>query len=204
MITVIDYGIGNLRSIEKAFEHVGASVLRTDRPQDIARAERLVLPGVGAFGACIGEVRRQGLAGPIRNAVARGAPFLGVCVGMQMLFDVGLEDGEHAGLGILPGRVERFAFSNAVRLKVPQIGWNQLKLEHPSPLLAHVGPTPWCYFVHSYHAAPAHQRDVIATTSYGITFPSVVGRGNVFGVQFHPEKSQRSGLQILKNFASLA
>ena len=203
MVTVIDYGIGNLRSIEKAFEHVGAPVLRTDRAGDIAQAERLVLPGVGAFGACIDEVRRRGLTAPILDAVARGVPVLGVCVGMQMLFDVGLEDGEHAGLGILPGRVERFSFPNHLRLKVPQIGWNQLLAERPSPLLAHVGSAPWCYFVHSYKAVPVRKQDVIASTSYGVTFPSVVGHGKVFGVQFHPEKSQRTGLRILENFSSL-
>ncbi len=203
MITVIDYGIGNLRSIEKAFEYVGARVLRSDRPEDIAQAGHLVLPGVGAFGACIAEVRRRGLTAPILDAVRRGVPFLGVCVGMQMLFDVGLEDGEHKGLGILPGRVERFAFPAPTGLKIPQIGWNQVIPRRTSPLLAGIGPTPWCYFVHSYHASPTTAADVLAITSYGIDFPSVVGHENVFGVQFHPEKSQRSGIRILENFASL-
>ncbi len=204
MITIIDYGIGNLRSIEKAFAHVGAMVLRTDRPEDIAAADHLVLPGVGAFGACIGEVRKRALAGPILESVQRGVPFLGICIGMQMLFEAGLEGGEHKGLGILPGHVRRLAFPNGVRLKVPQIGWNQVLAQHPSPLLAGTGPAPWCYFVHSYHAAPVHAGDIIATTTYGIEFPSVVGRDNIYGVQFHPEKSQRSGLRILKNFAGLS
>ena len=200
-VTIIDYGIGNLRSIEKALEHVGATVVRSDDPDDLDRASHLVLPGVGAFGACVDEVRRRDLIAPIDRAVTRGIPFLGICVGMQMLFEVGMERGEHRGLGILPGRVIRF--EERKRLKVPQIGWNQLKSARPSPLLEGLGPAPWCYFVHSYHAAPEEKSDVIATTEYGEDFPSVVGRDNVFGVQFHPEKSQRTGLRILENFASL-
>ena len=203
MITVIDYGIGNLRSIEKAFEHVGANVLRTNRPDAIAQASHLVLPGVGAFGACIGEVRRQGLAQPILSAVQRGIPFLGICVGMQMLFDVGMEDGEHLGLAILPGRIERFRFPARSQRKVPQIGWNQVVPRNPSPLLAGIDAPAWCYFVHSYYAQPAKASDIVATTSYGPEFPSVVGRGTVYGVQFHPEKSQHTGLRILENFATL-
>ncbi len=218
MITLIDYGIGNLRSIEKAFEHVGAGVRRTDRAEDVARAERLVLPGVGAFGACVGEVRRRGLEQPIREAVARGVPFLGVCVGMQLLFEVGEEMGLHAGLGLLPGRVVRFqgayapagagdvgerAEAAARPLKVPHMGWNTVTPRRASALLAGVTPGAFFYFVHSYHAAPAEAADVLATTRYGVEFPAVVARGNVFGVQFHPEKSQHNGLRILKNFAGL-
>ena len=217
MITIIDYGIGNLRSIEKAFERVGAEVLRTDHPDDLARADRLVLPGVGAFGACIAEIRRRRLVAPIREAVDRGVPFLGVCVGMQLLFDGSEELGEHEGLGLLPGRVVRF--SGAMEpatittsfadeepptqpLKVPHMGWNTLSLQRESPLLAGLAPEAYVYFVHSYHAVPDHAEDVLATTSYGIDFPAVVGRDKVFGVQFHPEKSQHNGLRILENFAT--
>ena len=213
MITIIDYGIGNLRSIEKAFERVGAEVLRTDDPEALARAERLVLPGVGAFGACINEVRRRGLEAPIHDAVAQGVPFLGVCVGMQLLFDESEEMGRHTGLGVLPGRVVRFAGhtvpdggspdAEAEALKVPHMGWNTLMPQRPSPLLAGLPETAYFYFVHSYYCAPARPADVLAATDYGKTFAAIVGHGNVFGVQFHPEKSQQNGLRILKNFAAL-
>ncbi len=220
MITIIDYGIGNLRSIEKAFQHVGAEVLRTDRVEDLARADHLVLPGVGAFGACIDEVRRRGLEQPIHDAVARGIPFLGVCVGMQMLFDISEEMGSHAGLGILPGRIVRFkgvyaqepvvagssgdpALVETVSLKVPHMGWNTLTPHRPSPLLEGLAPGAFCYFVHSYHAVLDDPEDALATTHYGLDFPAIVARNNVFGVQFHPEKSQHNGLRILKNFAQL-
>jgi len=204
MITLIDYGIGNLRSIEKAFEHIGASVHRTDQPDDILSADHLLLPGVGAFGACIGEVQRRELVGPIKEAIQRGVPFLGICVGMQMLFETGQEDGVHPGLKILPGHVQHFSFPTSKHHKVPQIGWNQVLPERTTPLLFGLGSAPWCYFAHSYHAVPKRANDVLAYTTYGVDFPSVVGRGNVFGVQFHPEKSHHSGLRILKNFAELA
>lgn len=219
MITIIDYGIGNLRSIEKAFQHVGAEVLRTDRADDLARADHLVLPGVGAFGACIDEVRRRNLEQPILDAVARGIPFLGVCVGMQMLFEVSEEMGLHRGLGILPGRVVRFAGvyahetvasgaddegGEARPLKVPHMGWNTLEPRYASPLLDGIEAGAFCYFVHSYHAVPDTPDDVLATTTYGLDFPAIVARNNVYGVQFHPEKSQHNGLRILKNFSQMS
>ena len=213
MVTIIDYGIGNLRSIEKAFQRVGAEVLRTDRPADIARAERLVLPGVGAFGACAGEIRRRGLEGPILEAVADGRPFLGVCVGLQLLFEVSEELGQHRGLGILPGRVVRFtpeavpageADAEPLRpLKVPHMGWNTVEPARDNPLLAGLPPEAFFYFVHSFHVVPDEASDVLATTTYGPSFAAVVQRNNVYGVQFHPEKSQRNGLRILKNFSML-
>lgn len=208
MVTIIDYGIGNLRSIEKAFEEVGASVTRTDDPESVTDAERLVLPGVGAFGACIDEIRRRDLEAPIRDAIHRGTPFLGVCVGMQLLFETGHEKGTHAGLGILPGRVVHFRKADAdmpETLSVPHMGWNAIE---PDPdkgrdaLLEGLGDTPYAYFVHSYHAVPDRSDDVLATTTYGHTFPSVVHRENVAGVQFHPEKSQAVGLTILESFAT--
>lgn len=216
MITIIDYGIGNMRSVEKAFERVGAEVLRTDNPDDLARADHLVLPGVGAFGACANEIRRRDLIAPIKDAVDRGVPFLGVCVGMQLLFDSSDELGEHAGLGLLPGRITRFSGSMQPALvgdtdpstphsslKVPHMGWNTLAIQQASPLLTGLAPESYVYFVHSYHAVPDHAEDVLATTSYGVDFPAVVGRDNVFGVQFHPEKSQYNGLRILENFAKI-
>ncbi|HET6569003.1 MAG TPA: imidazole glycerol phosphate synthase subunit HisH [Rhodothermales bacterium] len=224
MLTIIDYGIGNLRSIEKAFQAVGVDVLRTDRVADIERAERLVLPGVGAFGACAAEIRRRGLEQPILDAVARGKPFLGVCIGMQLLFEESEEMGRHRGLGILPGRVVKFtghpvpagvptykgapepseeATDGEKPLKIPHMGWNRIVPEQSSPLLEGIEPGAYFYFVHSYHALPEDTADVIAHSEYGMPFPAIVGRNNVFGVQFHPEKSQKNGLDILRNFSTI-
>ena len=205
MITIVDYGIGNLRSIEKAFLHIGARVLRTGRPDDVAQAECLVLPGVGAFRACINEVRGRGLESPILDAVSRGIPFLGVCIGMQMLFDESEERGPTHGLGILPGRVVRFQNTpnGSQSMKVPHMGWNTLTVRRASPLLAGLDSGSYCYFVHSYYAEPEREEDVLAATTYGIDFPAIVARGNIYGVQFHPEKSHRTGLRLLKNFAGL-
>ena len=206
MVTIIDYGIGNLRSIEKAFETVGAAVHRTDDPDAVASAERLVLPGVGAFRACIDEIRRRDLERPIQEAIHRGVPFLGVCVGMQLLFETGYEKGEHEGLGILPGHVAHFRETDIEMpkdLSVPHMGWNALDPTRDSRLLKGLGDAPYVYFVHSYHPVAEETGDVLATTTYGHTFPSVVHRENVFGVQFHPEKSQAAGLGLLENFATL-
>lgn len=220
MVTIIDYGIGNLRSIEKAFEQMDVEVLRTDRPADLVQAERLVLPGVGAFGACIREIRRRRLEDPIRDAVQAGTPLLGVCVGMQLLFETGEERGTHRGLELLPGRVVHFHRADALsaaspssngrsepsapqELKVPHMGWNTITPTRESPLLKGVAPSTYFYFVHSYRALPAWPDDVLATATYGGPFPAIVGRENIYGVQFHPEKSQHAGLRLLKNFAEL-
>lgn len=208
MLTIVDYGIGNLRSIEKAFLAVGTDVLRTDDADAIARADRLVLPGVGAFGACIREIRGREVEDAIHHAIGRGVPFLGVCVGMQLLFDEGLEHGTHHGLGILPGQVVHFheaANGSASDLKVPHMGWNVLRPTRESPLLDGLDEAgePFVYFVHSYHAVAAEESDVLATSEYGHAFPAIVQRDNVFGVQFHPEKSQYHGLRLLENFAGL-
>lgn len=224
MVTIIDYGIGNLRSMEKAIQSVGVQAIRTDDPDTILKAKRLILPGVGAFGACADEIRRRNLEEPILEAVHAGIPLLGVCVGMQILFEVGEELGLHRGLGILPGRVIRFeadlveqelepgrgrtqgsevALAPDPRtLKIPHMGWNSVRPLYGSPLLEGIDKDSFFYFVHSYHAAPEETSDILATTEYGITFPSIVGRNNVFGVQFHPEKSQRNGLRILSNFSN--
>lgn len=205
-VTIVDYGIGNLRSIEKAFEAIGASVHRTDHPDDLRRADRLVLPGVGAFGACIGEIRRRGLEQPIHAFVETGRPFIGVCVGMQLLFEESDERGQHTGLGLLPGRVVRFPERSAASdelLKVPHMGWNTIEPRLSDSLFEGLPQESFFYFVHSYHPQPSNDSDILATTKYGHTFPAVVGRDNVFGVQFHPEKSQHNGLRILRNFAAL-
>jgi len=206
MTTIIDYGIGNLRSIEKAFDRIGVSVQRTDDPRAVREAERLVLPGVGAFGACIAEIRDRDLEGPILDAVAAGTPFLGVCVGMQLLFDVGLEKGAHEGLGILPGRVVHFEEAEAASgedLIVPHMGWNAIRPTRAHPVLDGLADPAYVYFVHSYHAEAETDEHVLATTHYDHDFPAVVQHGNVLGVQFHPEKSQASGLRMLEHFAML-
>ena len=215
MLVIIDYGIGNLRSIEKAFEAVGADVIRSDRREDIERADKVVLPGVGAFGACAAEIRRRGLVEPVLEAIESGKPFLGVCVGMQLLFEAGEEMGVHKGLGVLPGRVLRFDLVPALQtttvledwdrvLKIPHMGWNTIEPKHESVLLQGLPDEAYFYFVHSYVAVPEAAKDVLASTHYGLEFPAVVQRNNVYGVQFHPEKSQQNGLRILRNFAELA
>lgn len=206
MVTIIDYGIGNLRSIEKAFEHVGADVQRTDDPESVADASRLVLPGVGAFGACIREIRRRDLERPILDAIAAETPLLGVCVGMQLLFEEGHEKGVHEGLGVLPGHVRHFhevSGENSPSLTVPHMGWNTIEPTRSSALLDDLGDSAHVYFVHSFHALSENEHDVLATTTYGHSFPSVVQRDHIFGMQFHPEKSQDVGLRLLENFARL-
>lgn len=200
--------------MEKALEAVGADVIRSDKPEDILRADRVVLPGVGAFGACADEIRDRNLIDPILEFVETGKPFLGVCVGMQLLFDVSLEMGEHAGLGILPGRVIKFQphYEPAMAegdlpaedqrpLKIPHMGWNTAEPTRDSPLLKNLPNPAHFYFVHSYHVAADNPNDILGNTHYGLDFPAIVNRNNVFGVQFHPEKSHDNGLCILKNFA---
>ncbi|MEM1115724.1 MAG: imidazole glycerol phosphate synthase subunit HisH [Bacteroidota bacterium] len=204
MTTIIDYGIGNLRSLHKAFLAAGVDAVRTDDPDRIRAAERLVLPGVGAFGACAAELRQRGLDGLVVERAEAGVPLLGVCVGMQLLFASSDEFGAHDGLGLLSGRVVRFADdrlgTGGARLKVPHMGWNRLRPEAAHAVLG--DDAPFVYFVHSYHAEAADPAEVIATVDYGGPVPAVVGRGNVVGVQFHPEKSAAAGLAMLRRFAA--
>jgi glutamine amidotransferase len=200
MIALIDYGAGNVRSVHKALESVGAEVRVAREPRALRNADQIVLPGVGAFGDCMAGLRRLGLVGALHMAVEAGKPLLGICVGMQVLFEEGEEMGRHAGLGLLPGRVVRFRREKLVLgLKIPHTGWNQIKPVASSPPLGGLPPDAWVYFNHAYYvqAAPEH---TLAITDYGGPFPSVVGQGAVVGVQFHPEKSQRMGLRILGNF----
>lgn len=200
MIAVIDYGAGNVRSVHKALEAVGAGVAVAREPRALRDADKIVLPGVGAFGDCMAGLNRLGLVSALRRAVEAGKPLLGICVGLQVLFEEGEEMGRHAGLGLLPGRVVRFPNEIvAAGLKIPHTGWNQIEPVAPSPLFEGLPPGAWVYFNHAYYgqAAPEH---TLAATGYGGAFPSVVGRGPVYGIQFHPEKSQRTGLRILKNF----
>lgn len=199
-ILIIDYGMGNLRNVQKALEFVGATAHISSQADDIGQAAGLVLPGVGAFGDAMDNLRAAGLIGPILQAVSENKPLLGICLGMQLLFDQSDEMGLHRGLGLIAGQVTRFAQG----LKVPHIGWNQLQLVRPDdPLLQGIPDLGFAYFVHSYYVAPADTSCVLATTHYGLDFASVVGRGRVWGAQFHPEKSQDVGLRLLSNFAAL-
>lgn len=200
MIAIINYGVGNLRSVEKALEAVGESALVTSDAGAIREAERLVLPGVGAFGECARRLRQSGLDELVVEAAEGGKPLLGLCVGLQLMFDEGHEFGVHEGLGLMRGRVVRFPQSGP---RVPQIGWNQIENPKTHPLLTGLEDGTYFYFVHSYHVEAGNSEDVLAVTDYGIRYPSVCARGSVCGVQFHPEKSQAAGLQLLKNFAAL-
>ncbi|MGC1273585.1 MAG: imidazole glycerol phosphate synthase subunit HisH [Planctomycetaceae bacterium] len=201
MITIVDYGMGNLRSVQKAFERIGAEAVIASTPREVAAAEQLVLPGVGAFRDAIAELRRADLVAPILDHIGAGRPFLGICLGLQMLFDVSEEGGEYEGLGVVPGRVRRFP--DEPGFKVPHMGWNRLKRDTDCAVFAGIPPEAHFYFVHSYHVVPDDGAVVAATTDYIIPFVSAIAKGNLFAVQFHPEKSQRHGLQILKNFAEL-
>jgi len=202
MITIVDYGMGNLRSVQKAFERLGFEAVITDDPQQVSEAEKLVLPGVGAFGDAVAELRRRRLVEPIREHIERQRPFLGICVGLQLLFEVSHEGGRFEGLGVIPGEVVRFP--NQPGLKVPHMGWNTLHVVGQSPLLEGVPDGAYFYFVHSYYVVPRDTSVITALTDYGVQFTSMIRRGNLFATQFHPEKSQRLGLRLLKNFAQLA
>jgi len=201
MITIIDYGMGNLRSVQKAFESLGIDAKISTSPGEIAAAEKVVLPGVGAFRDAIRELKRLDLVGPIRHHLAQEKPFLGICLGLQMLFDVSYEDGEYEGLGIIPGKVVRFPETSG--FKVPHMGWNTLQVVGEQPLLANIPRDAYFYFVHSYYVAPTDESWIAARTDYIHPFTSMIRRGNLFATQFHPEKSQRVGLQLLKNFADV-
>lgn len=201
MIAIIDYGMGNLRSVQKALEAVGARGEVTSDPDRVARASKVILPGVGAFADAMSELQRTGLGEAFVQAVAQGKPCLGVCLGLQLLFDVSFEDGEHAGLGLLPGRVVRFA--TRPDLKVPHMGWNTLRIKRPCPILEGLDDEPSVYFVHSYHAEAADPSIVAAESDYPDPFPAVVWRDNLVACQFHPEKSQGVGLAMYANFVGM-
>jgi len=198
-VAIIDYGIGNLRSVEKAFSVVGVDAVITGDRERLLAAERLVLPGVGAFGTCMSEFERHGLKELVIDRVEQGTPLLGICVGMQMLFEESAEFGKTKGLGLLKGQVNRFDDDSLV---VPHVGWNQVEKTSTSPLLNDVSENSFFYFVHSYYCEPADKDVIVGETEYGVTFASVVAKKNIHGVQFHPEKSQNAGLQLLKNFAN--
>ncbi len=198
---IVDYGMANLRSVQKAFERVGHSAVLTSDPKRVAAAGKVVLPGVGAFRDAIVRLRETGLDDIVRKHIDSGRPFLGICLGMQMLFDRDHEDGVHDGLGVFGGDVIRFP--DVVGLKVPHMGWNTLRLAHPAcPLFAGLPDEPAVYFVHSYFPQPTVRAIVAAEADYPTPFCAAIWKDNVFATQFHPEKSQRVGLQMLRNFAA--
>ena len=218
MIALIDYGISNLRSVQKAFEHLGTEVTLVNTPDRLAQADRLILPGVGAFPAGMKGLQERGLIEPVKQAAHNGKPLLGICLGMQLLFESSDEMRETEGLGLLPGRVTRIQDAGDMRqaanrdsafrippstLKIPHVGWNQLDLVSDHPLVRDLTSGSYAYFVHSYAVYPDQREIVFATTDYGGPFASIVGRGNVCGLQFHPEKSQAVGLKLLKNFLEM-
>jgi imidazole glycerol-phosphate synthase subunit HisH len=196
-LAIIDYGVGNLRSVEKAFAATGIEAVVSGDEHVLRSAERLVLPGVGAFAACMQALASRGFDRLVLERVGEGTPLLGVCVGMQMLFEESEEFGVSKGLALLRGRVRRFPAD----LRVPQVGWNQAEQLHSHPLLAGIAEGTFFYFVHSYYCEPADSGVVLGETFYGRSYASIVAQGRVSGVQFHPEKSQAAGLRLLKNFA---
>jgi imidazole glycerol-phosphate synthase subunit HisH len=200
-IAIIDYQMGNLRSVQKGFEKIGHRATITADPAELTRADKLVLPGVGAFGDAIAELRRRELVQPIKDAASAGKPFLGICLGLQLLFDVGYEGGEFEGLGILRGKCVRFDLPR--EMKVPHMGWNRGRFLLPAPHLAGIADGAHFYFVHSYYVVPEDRSVVAIESDYGHPFCAAVWRENLFATQFHPEKSQADGLRILKNFAEL-
>ncbi len=231
MIVIVDYGMGNLKSVQKAFQKVGQETLITSEPDEVLRASKLVLPGVGAFGNCIANLKERHLIDPIYRFIEMGKPFLGICLGLQLLLTESEEGGIYPvgsnpsplgsdapplagtsngvkGLNIIKGRVKRFNFSNK-QLKVPHMGWNQIKkspkskVQSPKSISKGIPDGSYFYFVHSYYVEPDDKSVVAATTEYGLEFASMIHKGNIYGTQFHPEKSQELGLRMLKNFGEL-
>jgi len=208
MIAVIDYGMGNLRSVQKALEFVGAKVIVTHDPDLILNADSVVLPGVGAFKDCMANLNKLKLVDPIRKFVDSGKPFLGICLGLQVLFEESAEYGPVAGLGILPGKVIKFSgesseTKNGQPIKIPHMGWNKVEIKKKDPLFDKVDAAPYFYFVHSYYVVPEDQNMIATVTNYGVEFVSGIQHKNIYAFQFHPEKSQALGLSILERFSNL-
>lgn len=201
MIAIIDYQMGNLRSVQKGFEKIGQEAQIVSDPQQLKTATKVVLPGVGAFGDAMQELTQRGFVDPLREWLEQDRPFLGICLGLQLLFDRSFEGGEHRGLGVLAGEVLRFDVP--APLKVPHMGWNELQLQKPAPILEGINSGDHLYFVHSYYVAPEDREVVAVEADYGGPFCAMVWRGQLFATQFHPEKSQQVGLQILENFSRL-
>jgi imidazole glycerol-phosphate synthase subunit HisH len=201
MIAIVDYQMGNLRSVQKALEKVGHAAEITNDPQVLATADKIILPGVGAFRDAIAEVKRLDLISPIKDAIEANKPLLGICLGLQMLFDVSYEDGEYEGLGILSGKVVRFEVP--AEYKVPHMGWNQASILRQAPVLDGIDEGSHFYFVHSYYVVPTDHDLIAIEADYSAPFCAMIWRDNLFATQFHPEKSQANGLRLLKNFAEL-
>jgi glutamine amidotransferase len=201
MIAIVDYQMGNLRSVQKGFEKVGHQAVITGDASELARADKIVLPGVGAFGDAITELHRRELVQPLREAIDAGKPFLGICLGLQLLFDVSYEGGEYEGLGVLRGKVIRFDVP--AEFKVPHMGWNQALIRRRAPILEGLESGAYFYFVHSYYVVPEDSSVIAIEAEYHRPFCAMIWRDNLFATQFHPEKSQSDGLQMLKNFAEL-
>lgn len=207
MIAIIDYGMGNLRSVQKGFEKVGFDAVVTTDPRVVLEAERIVLPGVGAFRDCMRNLEQGGFVEPILRIIREGRPFLGICVGMQLLLTDSVEFGLYQGLNVIPGHVLRFPEDMeevGEKLKVPHMGWNQLSIRRPAPIFAGIENGTNVYFVHSYYEMPDDERVVAATSSYGVEFCAALWKDNIVATQFHPEKSQGAGLRILKNFGEMS
>lgn len=206
MVGIIDYGMGNLRSVQKAFERFEADARIITTPQEICEADKIVLPGVGAFADCVAHLRDRGLVDSILRTIEQGKPFLGICLGMQMLFDVSYEDGEYQGLGVIPGKVVRFDFTgrpDAAELKIPHMGWNQVFWDRPCPVFRDLSSGEWFYFVHSYYVAPKDPSVICGRCEYGTEFTAMIWKDNIMAMQFHPEKSQRAGMKMIENFARM-
>lgn len=202
MTGIINYGVGNLQSVKNSLDHLGIPSAIVDKPQDINNFDKIILPGVGAFGAAMEKLSDIGFADEIKNFAKAGKPILGICLGMQLLFEESREYGRHKGLGLIKGAV--LPFSEKIKnLPLPQIGWNSIKTEAASPLLENIKDDSSFYFVHSFYCEPEEKTIIAASSDYGIKFAAVINKDNIFGCQFHPEKSQSAGLQILKNFHNL-
>ena len=201
MIAIIDYGAGNLQSVKKAFDFIGAESVITNDPEVILSADKILLPGVGSFGDAMDSMEKNGLVETVKECALSGKPFLGICLGLQLLFEESEESPGVKGLGIFKGKIKKF--SSDMGLKIPHIGWNSLEIKQKDTLFKNVPENSYVYFVHSYYLHAEDEEDVATVTNYGIDFHSAVGKNNVFATQFHPEKSGDVGLQILKNFASM-
>lgn len=201
MIAIIDYGAGNLQSVKKALDFIGAESIITDNPSEIEKCDKILLPGVGSFGDAMESMKKKNLVEPVKQNALSGKPFLGICLGLQLLFESSEESEGVCGLGILKGKVKKFP--DNMGLKIPHIGWNSVDIKQNDAVFKDIPDNSYVYFVHSYYLEAENENEVAAVTHYGIDFHSAVGKNNIFAVQFHPEKSGDVGLRILKNFAEM-
>ncbi len=208
MIGIIDYGMGNIRSVHRALERAGGETMLVTGPDQLAKVDKIVLPGVAAFEDAMSQLKSQGLLEPIIQAVEQGTPYLGFCLGLQLLFDLSYENGEHQGMGLIPGKVVRFDLDNyesEIPMRVPHMGWNKIEWDKDinCPMLDRIDCGQYAYFAHSYHVVPDNESVIATTTQYGYRFTSAIWKDHIFATQFHPEKSQAVGLTLLENFVKL-